>query len=118
MQRLAGNLDRDPFGGYLLADADADYPLVNDAAAHAEFTGIDAFVQLKPAQNIATVFVADSVPDLDYEPAGGADVDTPVLVVDTLSHPNMVSYTRYGEAVSDENNLFVPDLQVLPILPY
>ena len=89
-----------------------------DAAAHSEFTGIDAFAQLKSLQNIATVSVADSVPDLSYAPAGGADVDIYDLIADTNSQPNVVSYTRFGEAVSDENNLFVPDLQILPILPY
>ena len=104
--------------GYLLADADADYPVVGDAAAHVEFTGIDALAQLQSAKNIATLTVADSVPDLSYEPAGGADVDTYSLVADTNSQPNIVSYTRYGEAVSDENNLFIPDLQFLPILPF
>ena len=103
--------------GYLLADADVDH---EGAASEGfvEFTGIDASAQLISSQNIATIEVADSVPDLRYEPAGGADVDTYTLIADTDSHPNLVSYTRYGEAVSDENNLFTPDLQFLPILPY
>ena len=61
--------------GYLLADADADFSFVNDAAAHSEFTGIDALAQLQSSKNIATLTVADSVPDLSYEPAGGADVE-------------------------------------------
>ena len=67
--------------------------------------------RLKSLQNIATIEVADSVPDLSYAPAGGADVDIYDLIADTNSQPNVVSYTRFGEAVSDENNLFVPDLQ-------
>ena len=82
--------------GYLLADADADVP-GGDADAHVEFTGIDAFAQLKPAQNIATLEVADSVPDLSYAPAGGADVDTYFLLADTNCQPNIVSYTGLGK---------------------
>ena len=50
--------------GTLLADADGDYPGFGDAAAHVEFTGIDALAQLQSAKNIATLTVADSVPDL------------------------------------------------------
>ena len=41
--------------GSLVADADADSPGFGDAAAHVEFTGIDAFAQLQSAQNIATL---------------------------------------------------------------